>query len=197
MRLSMMSSQKALMFGAVLGGLYFFMLFDSGAELENQIATVQASVQEQEAKAQESDAAIAEVEQVRATIGALSEQFKTVSQALPSDIPMSEIIRTVDNVARASGVAIKMKEPRPIVNREFYEEIPLFVTMEGSYSELTLFLYYLAGTARIMKINDFILSYPPNVRSNSNKLYLEGTVVSYRFINQPANAGAASGTAGP
>ena len=111
MRLAGLSLQKTLLFGAVLGGLYYYMGFDDGAKIDEQIQKVQAEIQVQEAKEKESDAATKEVEKVRAAVGALSDQFKIVSQALPAEIQnmVDEFINfssgnlTVSNSEQLSG----------------------------------------------------------------------------------------------
>lgn len=178
------SPKKTLIISCVLGAIYYMMFFDDGSKIQTQINDVQQKIAAEEQKSNEADAALKEVEQVRATVGALSEQFKTVSQALPSEVQMSDIIRTVDMVSRASGVSIKTKEPRPVVNRDYYEQIPLRITMEGSYSEITMFLYYLASTERIMKVENFTMTNQNlgNEKVAPGRLLFEGQVVSYRFI---------------
>jgi type IV pilus assembly protein PilO len=189
-RLAALTPKQALFFTLILGALYYFMFFNDGSDLQNKITTVQDQITKEEQKATEADAALKEVEQVRATVGALSEQFKTVSQALPSEVQMSDIIRTVDTVSRASGVSIKSKEPRPVVNKDYYEQIPLKITMEGSYSEITMFLYYLASTERIMKVENFSMGNPnPSDKISPGRLTFEGQVVSYRFVGSTAKAG--------
>ncbi len=189
-RLASLSLAKALIFGAVLGGLYYFTgMYDDGSGIVTQIAAMDVQAKEEEKKAKESDAALMEVEKVRSNVGALSQQFKTISQALPTEIQMADIIRVVDMVSRASGVSIKSKEPRPVRNKDFYEEIPLKITLEGSFSEITLFLYYLASTERIMKANNFTISTPSSSnRQSSGRLIFDGQVVSYRFLGLQAAA---------
>jgi type IV pilus assembly protein PilO len=191
MRLASLSLAKAAILSVVLGGVYYMSgMFDDGSLLKDQIVKRDAEIKEQEVKALESDAALREVERVRTAVGALSDQFKTVSQALPSEIQMSDIIRVVDMVARASGVSIKSKEPRPVRNKDFYEEIPLKITLEGSFSEITLFLYYLASTERIMKANNFTIAMPTvtDRQQQSGRLIFDGQVVSYRFLGMQAAA---------
>lgn len=183
LRLAGYSVKKCMIISAVMAFLYYQTMYNDGSKLETQIAAVQENINKEEAKAKEADSALQEVEKIRATVGALSDQFKTVSQALPSEVQMSDIIRTVDTVSRASGVSIKTKEPRPVENKEYYEEIPLKITMEGTYSEITLFLYYLASTERIMKVEDFSMATPgTGEKVPPGRLLFEGQVVSYRFL---------------
>ena len=108
---------------------------------------------------------------------------------------MAEIIRVVDSVARAAGVSIASKEPRPPVNHDYYEEIPLKITVDGSFSEITMFLYYIASVERIMKVKGFTISEVPSfggrqrdLKSGLAKLQCDGQVVSYRFIGDKKEA---------
>lgn len=193
-RLAAFSIQKTFLLGLLVGGIYYMMFYESGESIEAQIANVQTNIDTEEQKSKEADLALREVEQVRITVGALSEQFKTVSQALPTDIQMADIIRAVDKISRSSGVSIKSKEPRPVIDHDYYEEIPLRITMEGNYSEVTLFLYYLGSTERIMKVNNFIIAQPSTgERVAPGRLLFEGQVVSYRFVgNRNKNAATVS-----
>jgi len=188
-RLASFTLRKALIFGLIAGGIYYFMAFDDGSSIRADIDKVQKDIQEQEAKSKEAEAALKEVEQVRAAVGALSDQFKMVAQAIPTDVNMADIIRAVDTVARAAGIAVKSKEPRDPVNYEYYEEIPIKVTLEGSFSQITMFLYYIASLERIMKVKTFSISYPSSANLSggapSNKLVFDGVVMSYRFLGEP------------
>jgi type IV pilus assembly protein PilO len=187
LQLAALSNRTAMIIAGVFGLFYFWTLYDDGSSIQNQINRVQQEIQVQEQKAIEADTALKEVEQVRTTVGELSEQFKVVSQALPSEVAMSDIIKAVDMVSRASGVSIKSKEPRPVVNRDYYEEIPLRISLEGTYAEVTMFLYYLASTERIMKANNFNLAVPTSgEKVNPGRLLFDGQIVSYRFIGTKA-----------
>jgi type IV pilus assembly protein PilO len=183
-RLASFSFQKTLIFSAILGGIYYMMAFDDGSSIQVKITEAEKKVQDADLLAKKSDEALKEVEAVRATVGALSEQFKTVSQALPSEVQMTDIIRTVDFVSRKSGVSIKTKEPKPVINRDYYEEIPLKISLEGTYAEITTFLFLLASTERIMKVNNFTVTLPKEKAKGTGpgRLVFEGQVISYRFI---------------
>lgn len=187
LRLAGMTMQRVLIGSLILGAIYFFTMYNDGSGIEKQIKTVDEEIKTEEVKAKASDAAIKEVEQIRTAVGELSEQFKMVSQAMPSEIQMSDMIRAVDTTSRASGVSIKTKEPKPITNFGYYEEIPLRITMEGSFSEITMFLYYMASQERIMKVNKFMIMTPNanDKTSTQGRLFFDGQVVSFKYIGEP------------
>jgi type IV pilus assembly protein PilO len=169
-------------------------MYNDGSQIEASIQKVQADIQVEEGKAHEAEAALKEVERVRAAVGALGEQFRVVSQALPSEVQMADIIRTVDTVSKTAGVSIKSKEPQAVINHDYYEEIPLKISMQGTFSEITMFLYYISSLERVMRVKSFVISVPQaqgyshqaNPLSPVGHLAFEGQIESFRFI--PENA---------
>ena len=183
-RLAKFTSKKALIFGLILGAIYYFTLFDDGSATDAKIQKVMVDIKTEEAKEKESEAALKEVEQVRAAVGALSDQFKVASQQLPAEVQMSEIIRSVDALSRSSGVSVKVKEPGPAVRKDILEEIPLHLVAEGSFSEITMFLYYVSSVERITRVKNFSITIPSEERKNGSHLQFDGEITNYRFVGE-------------
>ncbi len=182
-KLGTMSSQKALFFGLCLTGLWYFSLFDDGSAVSAKIADIQVKMKVEKAKEAESDAALSEIAAVQASVGALSDQFKLVSAQLPSDIEMAEIIRTVDKVSQATGLVVKEKEPKPSIQHDVIEVMPLRVQAEGTFGELTMFFYYLSTIERIVRVKSFTITGPTEMKKGaSNKLRLDANIASYKFL---------------
>ncbi len=182
MRLAAMSYRNALILAAIAGFIYFNSpLFDDGSDLQKQIDDTRKRADEQQALLVQSEQALREVEKVRKSVGALQEQFKSVTQQLPTEIVVSEIVRSVDMLGRTSGVSVKDKEPRPPSRQDFLEVHPLRIRAEGTYSELTNFMYFLASTERITRVRNFVFSIDGN-RTGGGRLTFEGEVLSYRFV---------------
>lgn len=201
-RLAVMTMQRVAMIGVALAVVYYFTMYNDGSQIEANIQKVQADIQQEEGKAREAEAALKEVERVRAAVGALGEQFRVVSQALPSEVQMADIIRTVDTVSKTAGVSVKSKEPQAVINHEYYEEIPLKISMQGTFSEITMFLYYISSLERVMRVKSFVISVPQAQSSNRGSplspvghLSFEGQIESFRFI--PENAAKAGANAKP
>jgi type IV pilus assembly protein PilO len=184
LRFAMMTSQRILVLGVVFGLLYYFMFFDGGEKQKKRLAELNQKIKVEQARLPESQAALKEVDLVRASVAALGEQFTRVSQQLPSNIQMSEIIRTVDDLARVTGVSIKAKEPKSNVPRDVVEEVPLRINLEGSYSQITLFLYQIARLERLMKVKDFTISAPRESVGENARLIFEGEVASFRLAGE-------------
>lgn len=196
MRLASFTYQKTAIFGVVLAALYFFMGYDDGASIIKNLDELNNKYNLEKTREQQSEASLKEVEEVRNSVGELGQQFATVSNALPRVIEYSEANRIIDFLARKAGVSIKSRESRPEVNRDYYSEVPIKVTIEGTYSELVYFLSLQAQTVRVMKMVDFTFANPPNSQNDGGgKILLEGNIISYKFIakNNPAGGKTAPG----
>lgn len=184
LRLAAISSQKAIIFGVVASAIWYFLIFDDGAEKQKKLTQVEKDLQAEMAKEKESDEALREIAAIRASVGALTDQFKLVSAQLPTDLQMAEIIRTVDKVSQATGLAVKGKEPKPPVRQGVVEILPLRVTAEGTFAEITMFFYYLSTIERIVRVKSFTMTVPENRRPG--KLTLDTDIVSYKFLPDEA-----------
>jgi Tfp pilus assembly protein PilO len=181
MRLASFSSKQVLIFAVLAGVAYYFLLFDDGSLLSTKLAGVDTQLAAEKAKEAESDVALKEVASVQASVGALSEQFKTVSAELPADLQMAEIIRTVDKVAEATGLSVKSKEPKPTMDKDVIQVVPLHVLAEGNFNEITMFFYYLSTIERIVRVKSFVMTTPQDFKKSS-RVSLEADVVSYKFL---------------
>ena len=186
LKLAALSIRGALIGGAVVSVAWYFLIFNDGADLQGKISSLDKDIQVEKAKEKESESALKEIASTQAAVGALADQFRIVSAQLPTDIQMAEIIRTVDKVSQVSGLSVKTKEPKPSIRQNVVEILPLHVTAEGTFSEITTFFYYLSTIERIVRVRSFIMTAPQDFQ-RSTKVHLESDVVSYKFIGSEAN----------
>lgn len=193
LKLAALSLRNALVFSVAAGVLFFNSgFYDDGTKWDRDLAALKTKIAEQESKAAESDAALKEVDRVRRSVGALEEQFKLVAQQLPTEINMPDVLRSVDMLARSASVSVKDKEPKPTSKQDFLEIYPMRIRAEGSYSELTMFIYYLASTQRITRVRNFTMNLMTGP-GKGNRLSFDGEVISYRFLPPPEEVKPADG----
>lgn len=184
LKIAVLAPKKLLIFAGMATVAYFFFMFDGGERLQARLKTLRKEIAAEKKALPESQAAIKELEVIRQSLATMAEEFTRVAQKLPANIDQAEMIRTVDEIARLTGVSIKTKEPKPNVRKEVIEEVPLRLTMEGSFTQLVLFMYQVARVERIMKVEDFSMAVGREARAESSRLAFEGEVVSYKFVGE-------------
>lgn len=194
LRLAGMSMQRALIFAVLAAGFFYVSMYDDGATIDTRRTQLEKQIIEEQKKSKESEAALKELEQYRGSVGALNAQFKIAAQQLPSEISASEILKSIDTISKSTGVSIKSKEPKASKKEDILELLPLRVTVHGSYSEITMFLYYLSSMERITRVVNFSFAQPSSgelARLKPGTLVFDGEIVSYKYIaSTPVDAGA-------
>lgn len=181
MRIAALSNGKALAIGAFITLFYWQMIYDDGQKYVTQYVTVSKELDVEREKEKETDRALARKDQLQESYNALSEQFRLVSAQIPVDLDAPEVIRTVDTMAKTSGITIKAKEPKAPQREDILEIYPIRVQAEGSFSEMTMFFYNLSTYERIYRVRSFSFSMPADDKK-AKKLTLDAELASFKFI---------------
>ncbi|MEN0058246.1 MAG: type 4a pilus biogenesis protein PilO [Bdellovibrio sp.] len=176
--LSVQEIGKILIIGLGLTAFYWYAVYNDGSAIESQIVKVTAQLQEEEKKKKDTDATLKQVQEMQEKVGLLSQKYQEISRRLPSSLFSIDINRTIDDLARSAGVNVKLKRPGQNIQREIVEEVPVEVSLEGTYGELTQFAFQVASAERMARVRNVILS---GGEANSKKLKFEGVVVGYKL----------------
>jgi type IV pilus assembly protein PilO len=120
---------------------------------------------------------------------------------LPSKNEMPDLIVDVSQTALASGISNELFQPGPETAKEFYAEKPISLRMVGTYHQFGAFVSGVASLPRVVIMTMHDISLKP--RGNTNELVLEGTVKTYRYLDEEeaaeaeAKAKAAAAAAAP
>lgn len=195
-KLSLMTTGKALIIGLMVGSAYYFMMYDDGESLKQQIAVIDGQTREAEAKKKDTESTLQEEARMKDAVGKLSEQYALIAKKLPSELKSSEMIRGIDSVAKMAGVSVKMKKPGSVLTKEVVEELPVDVTLEGSYAQIAQFIYYTSNLERLTRVMNFTVT--AQDENKEKPLRFEGQVVSYKLApEQEKAANAAAGGQAP
>ncbi|UOF02933.1 type IV pilus inner membrane component PilO [Bdellovibrio reynosensis] len=169
---------KVLFIGLVLTGLYWYAVYDDGTAVDEQIATIAQQLQEEENKKKDTDATLKQVQEMQEKVGQLSAKYQEISRRLPSVLFSIDINKAIDDFARNSGVSVKSKKPSENIKKEVVEEVPVEVSLEGSYAELAQFTFLVSTAERMARVKNIVISEP---EPNSKRIKFEGQVVGYKL----------------
>ncbi|WP_413288691.1 type 4a pilus biogenesis protein PilO [Bdellovibrio sp. HCB337] len=182
-KLAGMTNGKAMVIGLFMGLAYYFAMYDDGSALTTQIGVLNGQLQEAETKKKDTEATLQEEARMKDAVGKLSEQYAFIAKKLPSELKSSDMIRGIDSVAKMAGVSVKMKKPGNVTKKEVVEELPVDVSLEGTYAQIAQFVYFTSNLERLTRVLNFSLAAPMD---DPNKpLRFEGQVVSYKLAPEP------------
>lgn len=103
---------------------------------------------------------------------------------------MPDLIVDISQTALASGIRNELFQPQPEVAQEFYAEQPIQIRMVGNYHQFGAFMSGVASLPRVVIMTMHNIALTP--KDKSGGLVLEGTVKTYRYLdeNDPADKAA-------
>ena len=168
---------------ALVGGSYYYFVFLPKSDALKK-ARSELKTQEQRLVSYKRQAkALAEFEKQMEEV---QEEFNIAMGALPDRKELPSLLTGISRAGSNAGLEFLLFQPAPIVNKEFYIEIPLSMTVRGGYHQLADFFYQVAGLNRIVNINDMSMSVEAGTGGN---IQMQCSAVTYMFAESQEDKG--------
>ncbi len=165
----------ALLLIAVVAFGYNFHLKDLQAQLDGKRAEEVALKEQFSSKAFQAanlDAYKDQMQEMEVSFGALLKQ-------LPSDTEVPGLLEDITRTGLGSGLEFEEIKLLPEAAQQFYIELPIQITVVGSYHDLATFVSGVASLPRIVTLHDFNLV--PVSADTSSKLRMSILAKTYRY----------------
>lgn len=170
---------------AILAGGWWFKIKGQGEEIATAERKEQQLRQEfstKQAKAVNLDAYIDQLESMK-------EMLAKMLRQLPSKTEMPDLLVDISQTALASGIETELFQPGPEAIKEFYAEKPIALKMRGTYHQFGTFISGVASLPRVVILTMHDVALQPiggqrGAVSDGSELQLEGTVKTYRYLDE-------------
>lgn len=192
-----------LVIALILVGFYYGLVSgqrEQLAGLEQQETSLKTTFEEKAGRA-------ANLEPLKIQLAQMEEMLQQMMRQLPSKTDMPDLIVDVSQTALATGIVNELFKPGDETRQEFYAEKPIQLRMVGTYHQFGAFMSGVASLPRVVILTMHDISLKPTQKdgkiSTDGSLTLEGTVTTYRYLDDSeqsdvaAAAGAASAAASP
>lgn len=140
-----------IVFGALIGSGYWFMVKDQYLQLD-RVAAEEVKLKEQyEQKAYK----VANLDAFREQMVEMEKTFGALLKQLPADTEVPGLLEDITNTGLGSGLDIESIKLKPEASKEFYVELPIDIRVKGSYHDLASFVSGVASLPRIVTLHDF------------------------------------------
>ncbi len=162
-----------------LGFFYYKNAYDSGASSEAQIVDLGnrlAAATEQKTKTEKAQK---DAEEARKSVKSLAEDFDKISKRLPSNLASVDMNKAINNFVSQSGLKQISIRPGGEVKKGIYDEFPFSVQLEGTFSQMAMFIYSVAKAERIASVKEFSI-----VRTQplgDGPLKVDAVVINYKL----------------
>lgn len=144
--------------------------------LEGEIATTQARID----KAKN---VIANRAKYEADLEETRQKFEEIAVMLPKTQEIPDLLKDISDLGKAAGLEFVSFVPAPEVQKDFYAEIPINITLLGPYHNVGSFLDRVSKLGRIVTVNNIKMTQP---KEDAGEILLTSTcqLVTYRFTGQ-------------
>lgn len=144
-----------LIVGVVVGaGIFTVAHFFLFKPMKEEIAGLETRLGDLHTQIQEGRSAQARLPQFREQVRRLELELDKLLRILPARLNTQEILRNVRTLAEQGGFDLKVFEPGQTVDREFYKEWPIRITLDGQYHNLATFFDKIRRYPRIFNIEN-------------------------------------------
>ncbi len=187
-KLAALEWTKVLGIGIVAAAVYYFVMFNDGTQLNEQIEQGKTRLETANRQLAETEKALADAERFEKEVQGLATQFEKITDFMPATVTAVDLTTIVNKQAQLAGVRIVKVEPDPVVKRvSFYEMTKVSLELEGTYAQIATFLSYISRIPRLLTFEGTSITMPGSAGSgpsemSNGRLLFSSSMIGYRYL---------------
>ena len=174
----------------LLVGWYFF-VSDQQDSLNTLVSQEDSLKQEFSTKQAKS----VNLEALEQQLNEMQDMLRQLLRQLPSKTEMPELLIDISQTAQAAGLESDLFVPGAETPKDFYAEKPIALKFTGTYHQFGTFISGVASLPRVVILTLHDVSLTPKTptkagTAGTGQLVLEGTVKTYRYLDDEESAAA-------
>ena len=184
---------SAVIAALICGGFYYFWYSDAleqQRQKETRLADLQKQIRALEATANR-------LPEFQREVQALEARLETLKRILPPEKEMPDLMRRIQYLAAQSSLQIRKFNPAAVITKDFYQEVPVSIDVEGTYHNMGAFLDRVSRMSRLVNMSDLKIK-AQSTQTLSNTIAVTSTATTYVYLDTvPPPGGAAPGAKRP
>jgi type IV pilus assembly protein PilO len=180
----------------LLAGWYFFV--SNQQDDLTTLATKENSLKQEFAAKQ---AKSVNLEALQHQLDEMQDMLRQLLRQLPSKTEMPELLIDISQTAQSAGLETDVFQTGKETPKDFYAEKPITLRLTGTYHQFGTFISGVASLPRVVILTLHDVSLTPKAptkdgTAGSGQLVLQGTVKTYRYLDDEESAAASNKKAG-
>jgi len=177
---------------ALVGGLFWYFYYSPAVE-ERDTKAARLETLQKEIRALEVTAN--KLQEFQREVQLLEAKLETLKRILPQSKETPDLMRKVQALASQSNLGIKVFTPQAVVNKDFYQEWPIKVDVQGTYHNLALFFDRVSRLSRLVNVSDLKIS-SLTAQTSSTTISASCTATTFVYVDNPVPPAGAPGAPG-
>ncbi len=175
----------------VLIGWYFYV-----GDQQDNLATLVSKEEQLKQDFSAKQAKSVNLEALQQQLDEMQDMLRQLLRQLPSKTEMPELLVDISQTALSAGLESDLFQPGPETPKDFYAEKPITLRMSGTYHQFGTFISGVASLPRVVILTLHDVSLTPLSPAKGDapgdgRLVLQGTVKTYRYLDDEESAAAA------
>lgn len=128
------------------------------------------------------------LEAYKAQMVEMEDSFGAMIRQLPSKTEVDDLLIDISQTGLASGIEFRLFKPLAEKHIEFYAELPITLTMTGTYHQFGEFASGIAALPRIVTLENISITGGKGKNKKSN-LIMNVTAKTYRYLDESEVSG--------
>ena len=184
----------ALLLGFVLlVGWYFFI-----SDQQDSLKTLAGKEDQLKQEFSTKQAKSVNLEALQQQLDEMQDMLRQLLRQLPSKTEMPELLTDISQTAQSAGLETDLFQPGAETPKDFYAERPIALRFTGTYHQFGMFISGVASLPRVVILTLHDVSLTPKSPNkgdgtSSGQLVLQGTVKTYRYLDDEESSAAGAG----
>lgn len=169
-----------LLIGVAFAGFNYMGSLSTNEKLQNDISQLNTELQGKRDGLTRAQNASAEIPSMKNEIERLSQSLSRSREFMPSENSARDVLAAISKEAKIVGVRVPQSRPAEVIPKNYYDELPIEVELEGSYSQLALLMYQLSKQKLIVHPLDMQIA-TKQVADGVATLKMSGKIVGFQY----------------
>jgi type IV pilus assembly protein PilO len=158
--------------------IFYFLIFSPKS---TEIEQLHKSISSMEIELQSVKGKAAKINEQKALMTEMENKFKEAARVIPDNKEIPSLLTNISSQGTASGLDMLSFIPGTETPKEFYAEIPVTLSVQGTYHNLGYFLATVSKLPRIVNVSDISMG-SPKIEEGEMILSSKVNLVTYKFI---------------
>jgi type IV pilus assembly protein PilO len=107
---------------------------------------------------------------------------------LPNDKELPELLTSISSIANQNQLEVKKFQPGGEIAKGFYAEVPVLLTLTGSYLDIGKFFFDVSEIPRIVTVGNIKMKTTAGKTGGQMLVSVDCQATTYRFLSAEANS---------
>jgi len=164
----------------LISAAFYSLLYSPQAD---EVAKLNESIEAAQTERSIKQKRAANLPKLQKELGELDVRLKEAIAQLPSKKEIADLLSSIATKAQESGLDINLFRPRPENYKDFYAEIPVEISIKGTFHNVIMFFDAVGRLTRLVNIENVGFK-NPKVTGDQMVLEFTTTAITYRFLEE-------------